>query len=51
MRRGIKKIIKYENKKFKDKLIVNLFITSFNKNIKKPTAIAKNNTLKKFSFL
>ena len=51
MNKGIKKIIKYDKKKFNDSVIVNFVIISFNKNIRKPTVIAINKTLKKFSFL
>ena len=51
MKNGIKKTIKYDNKKFNDKLIVNFVIVSLNKKTKKPIEIEINNTLKKFSFL
>ena len=48
---GIKKIIKYDRIKFKDKEIVNFDIISLIKNIIKPIEMATNKTLKKFSFL
>ena len=48
---GINKIIKYASKKEILKEIVRAVTTSFNKNNKKPIKIAKNNILKKFSFL
>ena len=48
---GIKNITEYDKKKFIDKLIVIFDTISLNKNTKKPIDIAKNKTLKKFSFL
>ncbi len=51
IKKGIKKIIIEEKNIFKDKLIVNFEINSFNKKIIKPIEIAINKTLKKFSFL
>ena len=51
MKKGIRNIIRYDRKKFMDKLIVNLVTISFNKKIKNPTEIEINKTLKKFSFL